>query len=403
MRGNHDRVHPSRIQRIGQDRGAIIIFVALGLVVLIGMAGLAIDLGHAYVNKSQLQNVADASALAGASALNGTAAGIIEAEARATDAGSLKLLNKTEFNKTTVAIDPGYVRYLTSLNGTPMTRGVAESNAAAVRFVRVEIPADAQPTTVFLAKVVPGIPSVMNFGAVAVAGQEPLTEVCQGLDPFSPARLDSPSLEHPVCPCPDPTGNFGYVKGEVYTMRLSPGSKEANCSVYGLPGGVTGNYGIADPAGLGPNPPDFERTLLGIGYSRCTPIGDNALPTNPGVMAVPILKSMNLRFEQDSNQTEYFTNPYASYLSDYLPSPSKPDYRPNYRRIIRVAFNDLDIPGGHSGYYNVDGFGCFFMPVKLDKNLTSDAVCLIYVGACDESGEPTGGNTPSITKVVLFR
>ena len=75
MPSNHQRVHPSRIQRVRQERGAIIIFVALGLVVLIGMMGLAVDLGHAYVNKSQLQNIADACALAGASALNGTAGG----------------------------------------------------------------------------------------------------------------------------------------------------------------------------------------------------------------------------------------------------------------------------------------------------------------------------------------
>jgi len=51
MSSNQEAVHPSRIQRIRQERGAILIFVALGLVVLIGMMGLAIDLGHAYVNK----------------------------------------------------------------------------------------------------------------------------------------------------------------------------------------------------------------------------------------------------------------------------------------------------------------------------------------------------------------
>ena len=53
------------------ERGAILFIVAACLVVLLGFMGLAIDLGHAYNNKSLLQNIADACALAGGSALNG--------------------------------------------------------------------------------------------------------------------------------------------------------------------------------------------------------------------------------------------------------------------------------------------------------------------------------------------
>lgn len=373
--------------RLRNEGGAIIIFVAVGLVVLIGMMGLAFDLGHAYVNKSQLQNIADASALAGASALNGKPDGIDEAERRATDVGSLKLENTTEFNKVAVTIPPGNVKYLKRLDGKLLTKEEARDDPSEIRFVRVEVPS--QPTTVYFARVVPGIGNVMNFGAQAVAGQEPLTEVCQGLDPFSPAVIPDQVGE-----CPP----FGYCPGRIYTLRLSPGGSEKNCSEYGLPGGVTGNYGIADPANCGPNVPCFESTLLGGAYSNCIPIGDDSLPTNPGVMAVPILKAMNERFEQDSNQDQYTSlDPYSEFLNDYLPS------KPNRRRIIRVAFNDLEIPGGHSGNYNIDGFGCFFMPVLMDKKLTSDAICLLYIGPCDESGNPTGGNSPSITKIVLFR
>ena len=95
MPSNHQRVHPSRIQRVRQERGAIIIFVALGLVVLIGMMGLAIDLGHAYVNKSQLQNIADACALAGASALNGTAAGITRPRAEPPMPGLISRISRS--------------------------------------------------------------------------------------------------------------------------------------------------------------------------------------------------------------------------------------------------------------------------------------------------------------------
>ena len=46
-------------------RGAVLVLVAIVLVVLIGMAALAIDLGQLYVGRQRAQNVCDASALAG--------------------------------------------------------------------------------------------------------------------------------------------------------------------------------------------------------------------------------------------------------------------------------------------------------------------------------------------------
>src|SRR5512145_1244133 len=54
------------------ERGAVLVYVALALVfALLGMVALAIDMGYMYVAKAQLQNAADAGALAGASKLTG--------------------------------------------------------------------------------------------------------------------------------------------------------------------------------------------------------------------------------------------------------------------------------------------------------------------------------------------
>jgi Flp pilus assembly protein TadG len=49
---------------IGEQRGAVAIIVGLVLAVLMGFAGLALDVGHLYVEKTELQNAADACALA---------------------------------------------------------------------------------------------------------------------------------------------------------------------------------------------------------------------------------------------------------------------------------------------------------------------------------------------------
>lgn len=52
-----------------EESGAVLVLVALAMVALIGFVALAVDLGYQYVVKNELQNAADAGALAGASVL----------------------------------------------------------------------------------------------------------------------------------------------------------------------------------------------------------------------------------------------------------------------------------------------------------------------------------------------
>ena len=51
---------------IRNESGQAMVFVALFLVVLMGFAALAVDVGAMTVQRSKLQNAADAAALAGA-------------------------------------------------------------------------------------------------------------------------------------------------------------------------------------------------------------------------------------------------------------------------------------------------------------------------------------------------
>ncbi len=51
------------------QRGQTLPFVALGMVALLGMGGLVVDVGHAYVVRSQIQNSANAAALAASGAV----------------------------------------------------------------------------------------------------------------------------------------------------------------------------------------------------------------------------------------------------------------------------------------------------------------------------------------------
>jgi len=52
------------MRRLRNDDGSIAIIVAIVMVVLLGMATLVVDVGRLYVERRQLQNGADAAALA---------------------------------------------------------------------------------------------------------------------------------------------------------------------------------------------------------------------------------------------------------------------------------------------------------------------------------------------------
>jgi uncharacterized membrane protein len=53
-----------------KQKGAIAIVVVVGMVAILAMAGLALDSGHAMLNKTRLQNAVDAAALSGAKELD---------------------------------------------------------------------------------------------------------------------------------------------------------------------------------------------------------------------------------------------------------------------------------------------------------------------------------------------
>ena len=73
--------HQSVPQRHGprRQRGVVMIVFGLSIAILIGFLALVVDLGRTYVVRTELQNAADAAALAGARELNQTFAGVTSA------------------------------------------------------------------------------------------------------------------------------------------------------------------------------------------------------------------------------------------------------------------------------------------------------------------------------------
>src|SRR5688572_30048911 len=79
------------------ERGSILALSALGMLSVLLAVGLGVDVSRFYLAKAELQNAADAAALAGASALNSNESGITDAVERAE-----KAMNSYDFNQTGV-------------------------------------------------------------------------------------------------------------------------------------------------------------------------------------------------------------------------------------------------------------------------------------------------------------
>lgn len=142
------------------ERGSVMVVSGIGMLSLFLAAGLAIDISHLYTAKAEVQNAADAAALAAASQINSKPGGIRLAVAEAT-----KAMNKYDFS-TSVAPAAADITFGVNLNGTYVNQASAETNAANIRFVKVAIPP--KPVKVTFAALV--ISSTQNIGATAVAG-----------------------------------------------------------------------------------------------------------------------------------------------------------------------------------------------------------------------------------------
>ena len=210
--------------RRGKQRGAVAIIVGLAIVVLVAFAGLALDLGQMFISKTELQNAADACALAAARELN-TAPTTLSVLTRSENAGiSVGVRNKTAFQKTAVefATDRD-VTFSNAFAGDYVTKGAAPPDT---RYVRCSTRRSG---------IVPWFMQVIGIGEQTV----PATAVAslQGSSKNT-CMLPLGMCKHPptvTCSDPGVTANAnGLCKGQWYDGRFSSG------------GGATGNFNWLD-------------------------------------------------------------------------------------------------------------------------------------------------------------
>jgi len=291
----------SRASRRRTERGNVLAYTVLSALFLFLAVGLGVDLSHLYAAKTELQNAADAAALAGASALTPhDAASITAAVNRAV---STMNLNKYNFNNRnfadvmTVADQRALVTFAINLDGTYYSEADATASAgiySKVRFVKVLTPT--VPISIFFASPIMG--SSKTLAAKATAGLSVPGNVRFCMAPLSAVSPDPgqdfPAWAQGVCPTPgiqadgcDPTKKF--CKGCKYTIRYEGGT-----------GPSAGNYNILACAGNGASAVRDALSAYGEACKCGNVSPGDTITTEPGVAAGPVAQGLNVRFDDYS-------------------------------------------------------------------------------------------------------
>lgn len=250
-------------QRRTRQRGVVAIMVGLSMVAMVGFAGLAIDGGRLYVNKTELQNASDACALAASFELTGSPTIPLANFPIAQDAGRLVATrNRVGFQGAAIDVGDVTVEFGTTLAGGFVSAGSATADS---RYVRCTI----QETGI-----TPWLMQVLGFGdqtvrAAATASLVPSQSNCIAI-PIGMCSAGSATSTPP----------YGLQNGQWFGSGFSNEDS------------ITGSFNWIDfspPAG---GASELRDLLLGTG--ACT-IATGSQVGNPGAIT-SIRNAWNTRF-----------------------------------------------------------------------------------------------------------
>jgi Flp pilus assembly protein TadG len=265
-----------RLKSRNSQQGAVAVLVAIAMGALILMAGLALDMGHAFLNKTRLQNTVDAAALAAARTLADTGnidLATIEAReafgnnARATGSNGSATGNREL--ATAYASGNGAIQVTVEYSATlpPFTPGAANGP-----FVRVRATGFVLPT--WLVRV--GGFLEITVAATAVAGPRMLnagSTVCNV----------APMM---VCGDPDAGELWGYTMNSPQVLKKGAGGGQSEVG--------PGNFQLIQLGGPGGA---IVRENMAGSYDACL-AGGSTIETQTGVVAGPVTQGLNTRFGQ---------------------------------------------------------------------------------------------------------
>jgi Flp pilus assembly protein TadG len=317
-----------------RERGSILATSAIGMLSVLLAVGLGIDISRFYLAKAELQNAADAAALAGVSGLNGNGPGITEATDRA-----VKVMNSYDFNKTTVNFPRGNVLFAVNLNGPYIGEGAATASPTNIRFVKVTTPES--PVGISFAALVLGS-NTKDMSATATAGLSvPVNVICPWLPAFVLDYPDNPIKEK-----------------NTYTFRLEPGDHVS-----------PGNYQLLAPIQSGGS---GDREGMANGVNWCISVGTE-VETKPGVTSGAIRQGINTRFDRYEGGMDPALSPPDENIAENITKQEYDEMKP-FKEPTHKGFKDRRIvilpiatalPGEGRDTIVVNRFGVFFLQTSV--------------------------------------
>ena len=360
-----------------KQQGIVAIMLVSGMLVILGMIGLAIDFGHTYLNKTRLQNVSDALALSGAKVLNETGS-TIQANAAMSSlfttnlnaAANKELKDNISFNELSISYSNKLNPFIAGGQNPRYVRVSADSMVLQSWFVRA-LGVNELPVT-----------------AEAIAG--PSSTISSYVCSPSAVMLCGDSSESPDSN--NGTSFWGYVPGAIQKLKTSSKSKDQCIG--------PGNFQLIS---VGSNGASAIRDVLAGDYNGCADLSAG-LVTKPGNTSGPTSQGINTRFgiydgsmkkDEDIYPPDVITTEtttsidlgdnackggsvlnldfnYADYqraLNNQQYNNVPPEGAFN-RRILRVPIGDCGGSSKNNGKTTIPylGLGCFFLLKSVGKN-----------------------------------
>ena len=368
----------NRLAARKNERGSILATSALGMLSVLLAVGLGVDVSRFYLAKTELQNAADASALAGVSALNSTATGITQATDRA-----IQVMNNYDFNHQNVSFPRANVLFAKNLGGPYVSEASAQGDPHDVRFVQVTTPPSAIPVS-FAVSV---LGTSKNLTATATAGYSvPINVFCNWI-PVSVIDYDVP-----------------MVPGQTYTIRAGPGNKVS-----------PGNYQILAVAGPGGKD---VRVGLASGVDLCAEAGATySVDTKPGVTSGPVRQGINTRFDDyQTSQVNPTDMPPDTNIKDNITysqyRAGSPSQSPSHtgvpgRRVVIIPIVKLAEYDQGRNEVKFNRFGQFFLQSRVGNGNGGD-IQAEYINDIVVAGkggyDPNGGPANNLMATpVLYK
>ncbi len=393
----------------------MVILVA-GMAALLAVAGLALDGGNLFLNKSKLQNAIDASALSAGAALNKVGGNYDKARTSAID----------RFE--TVIATPGNEALLEAYNGNEISVTVSTSptlspfvgsNADDDWYVRVAVSA-LQIDSFFLRVI--GI-DTLSVPATAVAGRTPVGVI----DPTGGNDVNPICGIVPMMVCGDPAqmpsegsdDYWGYTPGETQVLKATAQCQNPNDPACAEPAVGAGNFQLLQLTDGDGNPlsggAGIRDAMAGSGDSCVNAVQGEQITTQTGNEVGPVTQGLNTRFgiyngPMNSSSEEYpgdyvsgeprgreMTYSDYQYAYDYDKTGCADCYSEgeDHRRIVAVPIGDCTESTNGKGDIPLLDMGCFFITKKADQKGNESSVYGQFVADCPVSVTPPPGEGPT--------